>query len=83
MPLNISDVDNSWLEAQARVDDWAAQFLPEWYGPQLDMGKLELYAKITSDPLVVANLKQMGPAAWAQFEKEVKQIKERYANGRV
>jgi hypothetical protein len=77
---NINDAENAYLMAQAQTQEWAAQFLAEWYGPLIDIAKLEMYSSL--NPMVVAQLKQMNPDAWDKFEAEVQQIKDKY-NGSV
>jgi len=72
MPLNISDVDSSFLSAQAQVEEWKAEFMQQWMAPVTDLAMYMLFSRIP--PEVRDQLKQMDPQGYAKFEAQVERM---------
>jgi len=73
MPLNISDAENGMLEAQAKVKEWGAEFLDNWFAPLRETMISIMWQSLTPEQHAVLQAKV--PEAYQQL-KETMERKE-------
>ena len=68
---NISDAQESFLSATARVQRWQSQFMAQWYEPQIQLMIALTIQRLKNMPAEVkGQLQQMNPQAWNDVMSE-------------
>lgn len=77
--LTVRDMESIALEAKSEVMQWKADFLKEFMQPDMDLMIVMLWAKLS--PEVKAQLAARQPEAYADFERQAAEARERMTNG--
>lgn len=71
MPLDISSAEDGLLEATARVKEWGAEFISNWFRPLQKTMAAALWASLTPEQHDL--LKAQVPEAYVQVQQMIEE----------